>query len=352
MPDHQGYYRGTSLGVCAECGRTKRYSNSYWKNNRRWERAQRGLGPAAVAPTRRRVTALGTDLDWNLLLDALVTTSAGTANELRRLTQQFDPSARFFHEVATTLSDLGHIEVTRDPYTAEMTHWETAPTAVIAVDGEWVLAGHWPRDYVADLEEHGVQVRRESQEGAPDRVTTTASRELIAEVIPEALISEDAALALAGALPTLSAVIEALPRVPMPGVVTLDRYEPARDVWQTVTSAQVPGSYRTGGYSRTYVVRTAQDVADGTARVVTVGLAKHAVAIAQSGSRPLLAYDPARKTLTVPLGARLPEMYSRAATLASGRAPQRWDDGEYGSFMAYRDVPEGVARLIHHAMGA
>lgn len=352
VPDEQGFYRGTSLGVCEGCGRTKRYNNSYKKNYRRWLRTSGALVQGRDhEPPVRRIQALGTDLDWNLLLDSLVAIGGGDVRDLRRVTQQFDPSARFFHEVVATLSDLGHLEVSRDRMTAEVTRWETSLTAVAEVAGDSVLAGHWPRDFVAELDKNGAGIRREPQVGAPDRVVAT-SPELIGEVIPDALVLHEPGLTLAAALPPLSTVISALPRVPMPSTVLLDRYNPAGDVWQTVASAEEPGAYRTGGYSRTYLLRTREDMCDGLARVVNVGLAKHAVAVLQPGSRPLLAYDRQSRALTVPLGARLPEMYARAATLSSGRAAQRWDGSDHGSLIAYRDVPETVAQVIYHAMGA
>lgn len=349
--DATGTARGSSLGVCRYCGRTKRYVNSYWKNHRRWERAR---SEGAVVEQRKLVQqqsrALGTALDWNLLLDAALSVGGGRSHDLRRVTQQFDPSARFFHEVVSTLSDLGHIEISRDPGTGEVEHWETSATAVAEIGAERVLVGHWSHDLVADLDEDGLIVR-EKQTDAPDRVHTTASPDELASYESDLVISLSPAAALLGALPTLQSVIEALPRTPMPSSLTLDRYESTQDVWHTTRRSDMPGAYRTGGYSRTYVVRTDDDVRDGSARVVNVALAKHAVAVVQEAARPLISYSPVDRELVVPLGARLPDMYSRAMTLASGWAPRRRDVDACGSFIVYSAVSADLAGQLYAKLG-
>lgn len=348
-PDSRGRYPGTSLGVCITCGRTKRYSNSYWSNTRRWNLA-RNPSEGSSASTQT-VSALGTDLDWNLLLDALLTMGSGSASQLRGLTQQFDPSARFYHEVAATLSDLGQLELVRDPATCEVRSWAAGPPSIAVIDSEVLLLGGWPRSLVREFIASGAQICREPQEGAPDRLTTTADATRITEALSDLSVTADPARHLARRLPPLSAVVAALPAITMPSIATLERYEPSVDRWEHVTSGDAPGAYRADGYSRLYLLRTEEDVRLGAARVANVALAKHAAPVLQQSAQPLLAYDRRARTLSVPLGALLPGEYSRAATLASGRTPRRRDTADH-SLVDYLGVPPDIAAHIYHQIGA
>src|SRR5699024_3584990 len=155
----------TSLGVSSGCGRTRRYFNSYWRNYRRWKRTQ-GAGRRSVHQPRPDVSttrSLGTQVDWNLAWEVLVTLGGGDAKLLNRVTRQFDPSARFFHELVATLEDMGHIEIQRDLASGEIETWETAPTTVVDDGNSRRLIGHWSGATLRDLARAGIKVHRQAQ---------------------------------------------------------------------------------------------------------------------------------------------------------------------------------------------
>lgn len=350
-----GHARGRSLGVCRGCGRTRYYQNSYWKNHRAWVRRQTEESGQRAVPTLMvgRERDLGSALDWDLLVDVLVSLGGGDARLLRQLTKQVDPSARFFHEFVTTMETLGHLEILRDPQTMEVTDWETALPSIIAGEDRRVLCGHWTSSALKELRKSGIHVFREPRTGAPSAIVTPASVAALREAVPNAVVAENPGETLAAALPPLSAVMADLALVDPPEALKVDRYEPARDVWVPVGHLDAPGAYRTGGYARTYVVRTAEDVSKGSARRVNVALAKHLAALlSPGGSRPLLAYNPADGALVAPLGAPLPGLYGRAAVLNSGDVPRRRDVRDRGSFLVYPNISPAVASHLYSLIGA
>ena len=73
------------------------------------------------------------------------------------------------------------------------------------------------------------------------------------------------------------------------------------------------------GYRREYWFRSPL-IRERDRAPVGVDLSKHLVALG-AGS-PLLRYDESRRTLSVPLGARLPELYERSAVLCSSVSRQ------------------------------
>src|SRR5699024_5130578 len=144
-------------GVCAGCGRTRRYSNSFWRNHRRWLRARDGVDATSSAPHQilGEPTVLGTELDWDLAWDVIVVLGGGDARLLNKVTRLFDPSARFYHEFTATLEGLGHIEVRRNTESGEVEAWETAPTTVVDDGQRRRLIGHWSWTLLRDLRRAG-----------------------------------------------------------------------------------------------------------------------------------------------------------------------------------------------------
>lgn len=349
-----GHARGTSFGICEGCGRTQRYQNNYWKNHRAWERNRSRESDSRKIPSLvvGRERELGTSLQWDLLFDVVVGLGGGDAALLRSVTRQVDPSSRFFHEFVTTMESLGHLEILRDPATMEVVEWETAPTAVVDVGERWVLVGHWTSSALDMVGKAGVHLDRETQVDAPSRLSGCASVEELIDVVPEAVVLERPGETLAAALPPLRAVMDELVVSHRPEALKVDRYDPARDAWIATPDMESPGAYRTGGYTRTYVVRTSDDISRGFARRVNVALAKHLAALLSPDSGPLIAHHPTDGSLIVPLGAPLPGLYGRAAVLGSGRAPRRRDVRDRGSFIVYQNVSSELAAHLYSLLGA
>jgi hypothetical protein len=109
-----------------------------------------------------------------------------------------------------------------------------------------------------------------------------------------------------------------------------------------IEASRLPGLYRVShSFSSSYNYRNAKDVAEGTAAVVTVQLGKHLAAL--EAKRPLIAYDPVAATISVPVGAELPGMFSRAAVMGDGDLPEiRRSDRSINYF----NVPAAAAEAI------
>lgn len=348
VPDEYGKHRGVSIGVCQGCGRQKRYFNSYWRNHMRWRRKREQQDIENERPKRvtTREKSLGTSVDWDLVLDLVIIVGGGDANVLRRITKQFDPSARFYHEFVTTLETLGHIEVRRDLHSGEITEWETAPTSVVDTGDRRRLVGHWTAEDLKHLEQMGIPLQRHKHDDGPSLVTTSATAEEIEEASPGNFVVKNPAEVLAASLPPLRDVIAEIPLTTLPNPLRWERYDALTDAWVQVFSVDEPGAYRTGGYQRQYFLVDEESVNTHQGRLVNVPTAKHASAMMDHRYPPLMSYSREERQLIVPLGAPLPGMYGRSATLASGRPPRRRDLPGVGSYVVYHDiVPELAERL-------
>lgn len=343
---------GTTFGVCQGCGRVKQYSNSYWRNHKDWERKRNGqeTPPRQSRTFKARTRTLGSSVDWDLALDMVMALGGGDVNQLRRLTRQFDPSARFLHEFIDTLQSVGHIEVERDPFSTEIIAWETAPTTIVECGDHRRLSGHWTSSLLAEIRRAGIQVRLTPQVTAPSVRTTTSPADDILEHVPDAHLVCRPDLTLARSLPVLSEVLHALPSADLPDVLTFERYSPARDSWSPISTAVEQGAYRTTAYRRDYYVLV--DSAEGRGRRVSAAMAKHAAALLSEEPRTLIAYSPKDRELIVPLGAPVPGLYGRALGLASGHARKRRDVGQLGSFEVYPEIPAELASTVQRLLGS
>ena len=129
----------------------------------------------------------------------------------------------------------------------------------------------------------------------------------------------------------------------LPGAKRMQRFHLPSSSWVPTESAAEPGAYRLDhGFTRVNVFRTPADIEEGTAVLGTVQLIKHLAA--RHAGRAMLAYQPDRHFLAVPLGADLPGLYGRAAVLCSGHLPisdvkQR--------VLLYPGVPQRTADVIN-----
>ncbi|GAB3085694.1 hypothetical protein [Isoptericola nanjingensis] len=343
----------TTEGVCTNCDLRKRFSASYWKNRKQFERRQAlasgaRVEAAALPPSTPRPEGIAEG--WDLALDALRFAGGGPFRLLEGIARQIDPSSLFVKEFVATLEALGHIEVRRSPETLAEVSWEICPTSVIDTREERVLAGFWTPGLLEVAEEnladHGRSLTEEAQTLSPDRWSTSATDAEVLEHlgIEDVLVVGRAGIALAAALPPLSSVVAALPRRKAPPHLDVQWFDPARAAWIDVVGVDGPGAYRVGRYASQHLLRTAQDVVDGTLARADVYLVKHAAA-AELGGRALLAYDEHNRELAVPLGASLPGMYQRAVVMDSCRAPER-----RRSYLVYPGVTPEVAHRITHLL--
>jgi hypothetical protein len=131
----------------------------------------------------------------------------------------------------------------------------------------------------------------------------------------------DAAWHMLHRLPAIKDLLPSLPRTSTPGWTSIEIFNPIDGRWKEAHNDQNPGSYRVkNNYQSAYCVRTVEDVASDQAVVCDVMLAKHLAA--QIAGMPLIAFDAEEGVLSVPLGAELPGLYGRAATLCAGRRPE------------------------------
>jgi hypothetical protein len=340
---------GLISGTCRQCGLVKRYPARI-----RWHRDDRGSGTAhgpllQVSPAGLPQVTDGSS-SWDVALDSLVHASGGTYHVLEAVAAQVEGSPLFTDTFTRVLEASGDLEVERDDRFTPV-RWEMSPAWLAGLaDGAFLLTGNWSlddREALQDLvTEAGGTLRSERDRHGLARHAvadvTAAALTGICEKIGTAGVVPDAGPRMVSALPPLGEVEAALPRVPLPAARHAQRFHLESSSWTPAATTAEPGAYRLDrGFTRTYVFRTAADVAAGTAAVTPVQLAKH-LAARQAG-RALLAYDPGGRALAVPLGADLPGLYGRAAVLFGGRLPT---PDEPRRVLAYHDVPQHAADAL------
>jgi hypothetical protein len=340
---------GLISGTCRQCGLVKRFPARI-----KWHRDDRGDGTANRPLLQVSLAGLPQVTDgsssWDIALDSLVHVSGGSYHVLEAVASQVEGSPLFTDTFTRTLEARGDIEVERDGSFTPV-RWEMSPAWLAGVaDGEFLLTGNWSlddREALRDLvaEARGTLQSERDRHGFTRRAVTgvtVAALTAICEKIGTAGVVPDASHRMVSALPPLSKVEAALPRIPLPTARHVQRFHLESSSWTPAATAAEPGAYRLDrGFTRTYVFRTAADVATGTAALVSVQLAKHLAA--RQSRRALLAYDPGGLALAVSLGADLPGLYGRAAVLCGGRLPT---PDEPRRVLTYHDVPQHIADAL------
>lgn len=328
-------------GVCTQCGMSKRQPT--------WVRKSASSGEITARRTRNTLPELSpVGRSWNALIDALFFLGAGSRREFSTLARQLEDSAIFENQLLRDLESLGIIELERNA-DLEVVRWESAATCFGQLaDGSWLLTGYWNRQLKGEvleaLEAAGATISVNAPERQSLHVIANIPNDKIASIAEDFGVDlvPDASIALATALPPLSAVGGGLHRSSMPFTEWYEYFNTQSAAWTAIETAQLPGLYRVSqSFSSRYYFRSAQDVADGVAALVTVELGKHLAAL--EANRPIIAYDPVEATLWVPVGAELPGMYGRAAVMGGGGLPQIQ---RLNRSTTYFNVPPAAAEAI------
>lgn len=334
-----------SAGRCQGCGLEQIYSNNYYRNRRKFLRQQTvGLHhhPREVRRTSvKAVRAEEAEMPWDFLLDALATIGSGSWSDFLALARQVDGSGPAVFHMAQTLEAMGHLEISRDPWSLEPIAWTMPRPALVDNAAGQLCVGRWTsRTRRAAASAMNARIRHHPNEGPTSWSFTGASG-----AAPDHIaIAGRSWERLAEQLPRLSEVIGALPRRPVRHTGSFRWFHVPSASWVPVDAPTQVGAYRLRSISTLDVVRDDGDVAGQTMAISQVRLSKHAAALL-IGGLPLLAFDPATLRLTVPLGADLPGLYNRAVVLGTGSLPHK-----EGRTLVYENVPADLASHIHHLL--
>lgn len=354
-------------GVCIHCGAVRRTPTRHWNALKPEEREASLRRRGRAVPEPAVVVASGEDVEVPaeplpevvedlippcVVDDALAHLGSGDAAMLLALTSQVPDLTEDHDQFLRDLAALGTVETSRDEY-FRRDRWETSSPALVTLsDGRLGLTGAWSLKQHLGLEAVVEELGGEVHDAVTGSELTTVTGVDVADAFEYEELDGvvDAAFAaqeIAAHLPDLSAVAEELPRKSTTMVAGPWQMYLVRELaWVDVAGWDAPGLYRRNrGYRRDYWFRTAEDVKDGTGAPVDVDLGKHLLGLL--AGEPLLGYDPESQELTVPLGARLPGLYERAAVLCSGRVPEK----DLATFsMTYIGVPPAIAATLHARM--
>lgn len=341
------------IGRCEGCGLIRRYPGL---PPRRTETLFPDIGVQRVEKAAMpNATAVSLpDISWDVALDGLVHAGGGSVTALRSMASQVEGTALFVDNFTRGLEALAHVEIERDER-FEVARWEVGlKTLAELPDRRYLVCGGWNAVELHALEAAvnaaGGTLSTETRKGLTTRIISGLSVHDIDEIpdvaCGEVFLAQDAALSMAKLLPSLSDVEAALPRIPLPETKSVKWFDIERSRWQSVKNAETPGAYRLlSRFTTIDVFRTETDIDDRTAARGSVQLNKHLAA--QAGGRPLLSYDRATSTVSVPLGCDLPGLFGRAAVLCSGSLPEAQTAR---SLLSYRDVPATVAGVLSHRL--
>lgn len=333
-------------GTCRNCGLQKTLPA-----RPRWKKAS----AATTAPAIRFSefpSHVERSVDLDACLDATVHVGGGTMSALERIASQAQGGALFFDQYLRSLEALGHVDVRRGSRLDPLL-WEANPAYLAETCGTgFVLAGVWSaaaREQVRPhVEAAGGTLHRVERPGElsswfirgidPDTLETAVTTSDVA-----ATVVRHAASSMVAALPALSDVEAQLPRVPIPMHSKATYFDVRAAAWITTPGVAMPGAYRVEQSFKTVSIWVdEQGARDRTCRIGSVQLVKYIAAL-HTGS-PLTGYLEDRSLLVVPMGADLPGLYGRVASLCSGLQPLT---SPATRSIAYQNVPREIADSIN-----
>ncbi len=337
-------------GVCKGCGLVKRYPawrgkpKSACRSSSRTALAPR-IDVKALAPVR-----VAEGIDWSAAFDVVCHVGSGPASSLARIAAQLEGTSLFGNIFERRLEALSHIEIERTS-SQMIASWEVVEPLILGLgDGSAVLAGFRSakmldaiRDYVKDCQ--GFLEIEEVDAPPVVYIRNLTSDQLgnltaVMSVVVqrEARYVPRASEQLCAELPPLSRARRGLPTTTTTRARSYERWDPVTARFVQVDNASSAGAFRLSGFTRQYIYRTTNDVAKMRAVIGDARIVKY-LAAADAGLA-IVGYDVAAKVLYVPLGADLPGLYGRAATLCSGRLPH---ENRNEQILEYRNIPADVA---------
>lgn len=318
-------------GTCKNCGQTKRYPTAGWLAEKIKRRNGRNDAVTAQAAVTQEVPVVDALVEggrnWLPALDALHYCGHGSVKDLATIARNIHNSASFEHEFMRTVEHLGLVEISRDDMLSPVSFEIAATCLTELATGAIVLTGAWSKSAVDEAFTVAQSLGGEIYYNDPENVSLPMIEgldihELHSGIDNDSLtVVTDAAWHLLHRLPRLSDLIPSLPRTVMPGWTSIEVFDPIDGRWKESHNDQNVGAYRVkNNYRSTYCFRTSDDISTNKTVICDVTLAKHLSA--QSAGLPLIAYNAEEGTLSVPLGAELPGLYGRAATLCAGRKPE------------------------------
>lgn len=318
-------------GTCKTCGQTKRYPTASWlaeKIKRRNGRTNAAVSQIAVAQEIPLVDAIEEGgRNWLPAIDALNYCGHGSIKDLATIARNIDNSASFEHEFIRTVEQLGLVEISRDETFSPVSFDIAATCLTELATGGIVLTGAWSKSAINDAFVAAENLGGEIYYNDPENVNLPLIEGVDINELDHAIgnvgctVVADAGWHILHRLPRLSDVMLSLPRSSMPGWTSIEHFDPMDGRWKEAHNDQVPGAYRVkNNFRTTYCFRTAEDVESNQTVICDVTLVKHLAA--QIAGLPLIAFDAEEGKLSVPLGAELPGLYGRAATLCAGRRPE------------------------------
>ncbi len=342
-------------GECKYCGLVKRYPG--WLS--RYGRSASTVNGSEESVTVHDLDAVDEQAapNWDVALDALMHLGGGPISSLESIATQLEGSSLFVDNFIRTLEALGHIAVERDDF-FRANRWEISPSCIAQTsDGRYRFAGFWPPDTVRGVveqaSERGAVIKTETGEDGPSRQIISDLGDDDAIELSEAesgiTVVASAGEQMLQALPRLSSVGTRLPRTPMPGFQSAERFDVQTASWMETGDLYNPGAYRLRrGFESVYIYRAEHDVAAGTAAVAPVHLVKH---LAANGvGKTLAIYQKNTKTVLLPQGSDLPGLYGRAVVAMSGRPPATkklsLKDGPKRRCLLYEEIDQPCADLL------
>lgn len=299
-------------------------------------------------PTESRPTSLDSR-SIDLALDGLCYLGRGSWMRFDAIVSTFTEEAFEVRQLATTLCELGFIELELHPGSARVKTWSVCPPQLVVQGLEDAFLTGFRCQFLVDqlatsVESRGGQLKSESGLGQPSTVRVIGLavpdlRECV-EGLRDPLghkvdVIEDAPRTLLSACNRFSGMRSGLRSFQIGKVTGLQYFKPRTARWSHVERVSAPGAYRFEGHGRTYCLIDEEGQAySGSYQLVKT------IAAQEAGFRLHDYREGTRSFVSVP-GAEPPALLARALVGCSGRRPLR----EQG-FIVYPDVPADVAALV------
>ncbi|PPJ04101.1 hypothetical protein C5E51_26230 [Nocardia nova] len=351
FPTYFGPQKGVKFidGECRSCGLVKRLPS--WPTKKRQKTdLDETVDLHDLEPIEPR-----TGPDWDAALDALMHLGGGPISSLESIALQLEGSSLFVDNFIRSLEALGHIAIERDALWRAV-RWEISPSCLAeTTGGSYRFTGFWPSAFVEGVVEragkYDARVSVDKEAGGPSTCAVSDLGNAANAIVVDSDISivVQSGARMLEVLPRLSAVGEALPRTPMPGFQSAERFDVWSASWVITGDPFAPGAYRLRrGFETTYLFRAAADVVAKTAAIAPVHLVKHLAA--NDIGTTLVSYHKKIETVLLPQGSDLPGLYGRAVVAMSGRLPATKKlslrDKPARRCLAYTDVDRDSADLL------